>query len=80
MFDRSTQTCLARRLFVMLAAIGLALGSAYGPAPLAAPGEPADTPPRLEVVLRNGGGQPAINFGAQGVGSGVELTARSVRF
>src|SRR5712691_10925596 len=62
MLYRSTQACVARGLFVVLAAIGLALGAAYGPAPLAAPGELADTPPRLQVVLLNGGGQPAINF------------------
>jgi len=62
MFYRSTRTCFARGLFVMLAAIGLALGAAYGPAPLAAPGELADMPPRLQVVLLNGGGQPASNF------------------
>jgi hypothetical protein len=79
MFYRSIQTCLARGLFVVFAAIGLALGVARGPAPMAAPGEPADKPPRLQVILLNGGGQPAINFEAQGVGSGVELTARSGR-
>jgi hypothetical protein len=57
MFYRSTQTCCARRLSVVLAAIGLALGAACGSAPMAAPGEPADTPPRLQVVLLNGGGR-----------------------
>jgi thiol-disulfide isomerase/thioredoxin len=62
MFYRSIQTCLARGLPVLLATIGLALGVARGPAPMAAPGEPADTPPRLQVVLLNGGGQPASNF------------------
>src|SRR5262245_18848665 len=62
MFYHSTQTCLAHGLFVLLAAIALALGVARRPAPLAAPGEPADTPPRLQVVLLNGGGQPASNF------------------
>jgi hypothetical protein len=62
MFYRSIQTCLARGLPVLLATIGLALGVARGPAPLAAPGELGDTPPRLQVVLLNGGGQPASNF------------------
>src|SRR5437016_12536025 len=62
MFYRSTQTCLARGLFVVLAAISLALGVARVSAPFAAPGEPADTPPRLQVVLLNGGGQSASNF------------------
>jgi len=57
MFYRSTQTCFAGGLFVVLAAIGLALAAVHGPAPLATPREPADTPPRLQVVLLNGGGQ-----------------------
>ena len=59
---RSTQTCFALRLSVVLATIGLALGAARGPAPMATPREPADKPPRLQVVLLNGGGRPAINF------------------
>ena len=62
MFYRSTQTHFAGGLLVVLAAIGLALGAVHGPAPLATPREPADTPPRLQVVLLNGGGRPAINF------------------
>lgn len=59
---RSKQTCLARGLPVVLAAMSLALGAARGPIPMAAPSEPADKPPRFQAVLVNGGGQPAINF------------------
>ena len=52
----SIQPYFARGLPVLLAAIGLALGVARGPTLLAAPHEPADVPPRLQVVLVNGGG------------------------
>ena len=62
MFYRSIQTCFACWRPVLLAALGLALGVMCNPTLLAAPGEPVDTPPRLEVVLLNGGGQPTINF------------------
>src|SRR5512145_1194106 len=62
MSSRSTQTCFACRLPVLLAAIGLTLSMVCGPMLLAATGEPADTPPRLQVVLLNGGGQPPVNF------------------
>jgi hypothetical protein len=58
----SIQPYFARGLPVLLVAIGLALGAARGPTLLAAPHEPADVPPRLQVVLVNGGGQPALNF------------------
>src|SRR5262245_59809010 len=59
---RSTQRCCACRLLVLLAAMGLTLGMVCGRTALAAPDAPADTPPRLQVVLLNGGGRPAINF------------------
>ena len=59
---RSTQRCWSRGLPVLLAAIGLALGAAYGPTPLAAPRDVVDKQPRFQAVLVNGGGQPAINF------------------
>ena len=59
---RSTQRCFAGRLPVLLAAMSLILGVLCSPTLLAAAGEPADTPPRLQAVLLNGGGQPTINF------------------
>ena len=62
MSSQSTQMCFAYQLSVLLAAIGLTLGVMCGPTALATPGEPVDTSPRLQVVLLNGGGQPAINF------------------
>src|SRR5215468_851256 len=59
---RSMQRYFRYRLSVLLAAMSLTLGIVCSHTGIVASGEPADTPSRLQVVLLNGGGQPASNF------------------
>ena len=62
MFYRNKSAYLVPALLVLLTTVVFAGRAACDAPPLAASSEPGDSPPRLQVVLLNGGGQPSINY------------------